>query len=415
MDSPLISIDAFCQPTRLIDAMPAEIYDSLVLREKAMEFLPRPVMLEDEDASAEDTKAQNLFAGLEENSAHSDQENASAPQQLPSTEAAGAEPHEDRFLRTALASDELQKRLFCVYQQARSVLEEQGQTILYLAIGFLEWTESPSALQAKRAPLILIPTELERTKVSASFKLRWTGGDLFPNISLQAKLTEQRITLPEFEMPDYKTGIDQYLHSVATIIARMPNWRVVSDCYLDFFSFTKFVMYRDLDPAAWPEGQTPGEHPLMRALLKPSSDVEQDSGFREDEVDEKLAARGVHHVLDADSSQIAVIEDVKRGRNLAVEGPPGAGKSQTLTNMIAELLMAGKSVLFVSEKMAALEVVKSRLDRVGLGDFCLALHSHKSTKQAVLKELERTLSLPTPRPVSLDDQFAQVEALKSVQ
>ena len=204
---------------QLIDAMPAEIYNSLVLREKAMEFLPRPVMLEDEDTDDEDTKAQDLFAGLEENSAHSDQANASAPQQLPSPEAVGAESHEDRFLQTALASDELQKRLFCVYQQARSVFEEQGQTILYLAIGFLEWTESPSALQAKRAPLILIPTELERPKVSASFKLRWTGGDLFPNISLQAKLTEQRITLPEFEMPDEKTGIDQYLHSVATIIA----------------------------------------------------------------------------------------------------------------------------------------------------------------------------------------------------
>src|SRR2546429_2612640 len=77
-------------------------------------------------------------------------------------------------------------------------------------------------------------------------------------------------------------------------------------------------MYRDLDPAAWPEGQTPGEHPLMQALLNPSPDTEQCPGFREDEVDEKLATRDVHHVLDADSSQIAVIEDVKRGRNLAV-------------------------------------------------------------------------------------------------
>src|SRR5215467_12820264 len=315
---------------QLINAMPPEIYDSLVLHEKVMEFLPRPVMPADKVPSAEDTKDQAFFAGLEASPAHLTQENAPAPQLSPSPEVAG-EPHEDRFLRTALASDELQRRLFYVYQQARSVLEEQGQTILYLAIGFLEWTESPSALQAKRAPLILIPTELERTKISASFKLRWTGGDLFPNISLQAKLTEQRITLPEFEMPDEKMGIDQYLHAVATIIARMPNWRVVSDCYLDFFSFTKFVMYRDLDPAGWPEGQTPDEHPLMRALLNPSSYAAQGSGFREDEVDEKLATRDVHHVLDADSSQIAAIEDIKRGRNLAVEGPPGTGKSQTIT------------------------------------------------------------------------------------
>ena len=121
---------------QLIDAMPAEIYDSLVLREKAMEFLPRPVMPEDEDTGSEDTKAQELFVGLEENSVHPTQENASAPQQSPSPEAAGADPYEDRFLRTALASDELQRRLFYVYQQARSVLEEQGQTILYSAVVF---------------------------------------------------------------------------------------------------------------------------------------------------------------------------------------------------------------------------------------------------------------------------------------
>src|SRR5262249_21503595 len=255
---------------QLINAMPPEIYDSLVLHEKAMEFLPRPVMPADKDPSAEDTKDQAFFAGLEASPAHLTQENAPAPQLSPSPEVAGAEPHEDRFLRTALASDELQRRLFYVYQQARSVLEEQGQTILYLAIGFLEWTESPSALQAKRAPLILIPTELERTKISASFKLRWTGEDLLPNTSLQVKLAEQGIGLPEFEMPDDKTAVEQYMQSVVTSIATMPQWRVMTDCYLDFFSFTKFVIHRDLEPAAWPAGQTPAEHPLIQALLDPA-------------------------------------------------------------------------------------------------------------------------------------------------
>ena len=211
------------------------------MREKAIEFLAKPAILEGK--GTETTKDQELFAELKANPANSEAEDASSPQQSPPSEVEGTEPREDRFLRTALASDELQKRLFYIYQQARSVLEEQGHTILYLALNFLEWTESPSALQVKRAPLILIPTELERTKVSAAFKLRWTGEDLLPNISLQAKLAEQGIALPEFEMPDDKTGIDHYVQAIATSIAMMPQWRVVTDCYLDFFSFTKFVTY----------------------------------------------------------------------------------------------------------------------------------------------------------------------------
>ncbi len=95
--------------------------------------------------------------------------------------------------------------------------------------------------------------------------------------------------------------------------------------------------------------------------------------------------------MDADSSQIAVVEDVKAGKDLVVEGPPGTGKSQTIANTIAELLAQGKSVLFVSEKMAALQVVKSRLDNAGLGELCLEVHSHQTRKKAVLEELEKAL------------------------
>ena len=125
-------------------------------------------------------------------------------------------------------------------------------------------------------------------------------------------------------------------------------------------------------------------------------------------------SEGVYHVMDADSSQIAVIEAVKAGDNLVVEGPPGTGKSQTITNLIAELLAAGKKVLFVSEKMAALEVVKSRLDKVGLGLYCIELHSHKSNKKEVLQELERSLNTRFSHAKSGSDQYTQLDSLKDV-
>ncbi len=126
-------------------------------------------------------------------------------------------------------------------------------------------------------------------------------------------------------------------------------------------------MYKDLDPKSWPDGCFPVNHPLISAIFGYSDNDTSDQGFKEAEVDEKLVFRDLYHVCDADPSQIAVIEDIKSGKNLVVEGPPGTGKSQTIVNTIAELLATGKSVLFVSEKMAALQVVKERLDHVGLG------------------------------------------------
>ena len=263
------------------------------------------------------------------------------------------------------------------------------------------------------APLVLVPVDLERTKVRSSFKLRWTGEDIQTNISLLAKAQEQGVTLLEFEAGEEKEDIDRYFDAVRKAISGILIWEVVEDIYLDFFSFTKFVMYKDLDPTAWPEGRSPAEHPLIKSILTPESNSSSFSGFSEDEIDTKLTSRNVYHVMDADPSQIAVIEDVKTGYNLVVQGPPGTGKSQTIANIIAELLAAGRSVLFVSEKMAALEVVKSRLDSVGLGDFCLELHSRKASKREVLKDLERTLSTMAPDPVSIEGKLDNIEQLKS--
>ena len=102
----------------------------------------------------------------------------------------------------------------------------------------------------------------------------------------------------------------------------------------------------------------------------------------------------------------------KAGKNLVVEGPPGTGKSQTIANMIAEMLSAGKTVLFVSEKMAALEVVKRRLDSAGLSRFCLELHSQTAKKVEFIRELERCIQHPSS-PAADSRDNTQMEALKT--
>jgi len=141
-------------------------------------------------------------------------------------------------------------------------------------------------------------------------------------------------------------------------------------------------MYQDLDPNNWPENQSFEQNPIINAMFNQDDEI-VDICFSEDDVDTMLKSEEIYNVLDADSSQIAVIEDIKSNKNLVVEGPPRTGKSQTIVNLIAELINSGKTVLFVSAKMAALEVIKSRMDNIGLGEFCLELHSHKSNKKEV--------------------------------
>ena len=374
---------------RVIDEIPKEIFDILVLQEKVMQF--KPADKPTEELSLLDDAETELLPWVQDIDP--------------------AEHHTDRRLQTELAREELQKRQYYIHQQAQSVFEEQGYSILYLALGYLEWNESKNAEQLNLAPLILIPVELERQKVRTRFNLRWSGAELFPNLSLEAKLDEQGVELPILGTPEDKADIDVYFQEVTHAVAEQENWSVVPDIYLDFFSFTKFVMYKDLEPEKW----SIDVHPLLGSILGNSTNTTTfgDGGFEPAEIDLKLPSQNLYHVMDADSSQIAVIEEIKNGKNLVVEGPPGTGKSQTISNAIAELLAVGKKVLFVSEKMAALEVVKGRLDSVGLGDFCLELHSHKSNKRAVLNELERTISAPPPPAVDTEGTFAQIDSLKA--
>ena len=379
---------------QVVDEIPKEIFNILVLKERMMQFKPSEQRQED------------VIEEIAPLSQASDADGELLPW-LQETET--AYHHTDRLLQTNLVREELQKRLYYIHHQARSVFEEQGYSVLHLALGFLKWRDREDTDKFYLAPLILIPVELERQKVRTQFKLRWSGAELCPNLSLEAKLAEQGIILPDLETPEDKESIEAYFSSVSEAVSAQGNWHVINDIYLDFFSFTKFVMYKDLEPEVW----NVASHPLLGLVLGEVVNVSKEDGFKPEDVDLKLSSQKVYHVMDADSSQIAVIENIKKGKNLVVEGPPGTGKSQTITNIIAELLAGGKRVLFVSEKMAALEVVKKRLDRVGLGDFCLELHSRKSNKREVLQELERAVSMQVPPGIVETDTFARVDSLKA--
>ena len=314
----------------------------------------------------------------------------------------------DNKLQTAYPSKALQRRLLNTYYTARTAIEEQGVNTLYLALGMLEWYESESSDILRRSPLVLIPVELSRANVRARFRVRYTEEEIGTNLSLQAKfkseLGVQFPDIPDADAPE-QLNVQNYCEEVGSVIRHMPRWTVdESAIALGFFSFAKFLMYRDLDATNWPNDAL-SKHSVLQSVLvtgfqEPKSAISDDA-----HIDEHFNPAETHHVVDADSSQALAIYDVSQGRNLVIQGPPGTGKSQTITNLIAEAIANGKRVLFVAEKMVALEVVKRNLVKVGLGDACLELHSHKMNKKAVVDELSRTLELNQPQMTGLEEKF----------
>ena len=316
-------------------------------------------------------------------------------------------------LTTVHPAAELDRRLLSTFRLANSFIQEQGVNTLFLALGMLQWLDNGANSEPRLAPLVLLPVSLERINPRGQFQMRHTGDDPESNVSLREKLRlEYGVALPE--LPESE-GLDigSYFDSVAEAVSGLSGWTVNRErVALGFFSFSKFLMYRDLDVATWPEDAAPTDHPVIGALLEDGFDEPPPLIGSDDNLDSVLAPGDSYHVVDADGSQTLTLLDVNQGLNLVVQGPPGTGKSQTITNMIAEAMGHGRTVLFVSEKMAALEVVKRRLDNVGLGDACLELHSHKTAKKMVLDELARTLELGRPRTGAAAEDLTELARLR---
>ncbi len=304
----------------------------------------------------------------------------------------------DSYLQTGYSTKELQRRLSKTTDEAHTYIEEQGVNALFLGLGMLHWYEADSSDDERLAPLVLIPIELSRTSITSEFQVAYTGDGIGGNLSLQAKLQNDfrlKIELPEFDENtdenDFKLA--DYLKRIEGQIAHQSRWHVEQDeIVLGFFAHSKYMMYMDLDEANWEYD----DHPIISRLLGNGFSGQlgaQLKPFTREEIDEYLSVANNFHVMDADSSQAQAILKARQGNNLVIQGPPGTGKSQTIANIIAEFVGSGKTVLFVAEKMAALEVVKRRLDEVDIGDLCLALHSYKTNKKTVLDELHKTLKL----------------------
>ena len=268
-------------------------------------------------------------------------------------------------------------------KKAREFIEETGVNVAYMAFGFIHWKENDSSNLMFRAPILLVPVQLEQASAVEPYYIKSTGDDILVNPTFAYKMdAEYGVKLPEYA----DEGLTAYLETIKRLVAKL-QWTVTSECKIGIFSFLKINMYRDLKDNA----SAILANQNVRQLLGEPIGKEEMSGNGETSVPVVDPLIELHSVVDADSSQIEAIEMAKSGKSFVLQGPPGTGKSQTISNIIAECLSDGKKVLFVSEKLAALNVVYDKLKQAGLSEFCLELHSHKANKKDVIADICRTL------------------------
>ncbi len=294
-------------------------------------------------------------------------------------------------LLVELPAVELDRCLVTMARAARESLQEGGARTLFVALGLLRWRGPEAAADdpAHHAPIVLLPVELRRAGAGDRYRLvEVAGEDARVNETLLEKLRADlgvTIAAPAAVGDDGALALAPVFAAFAAACADRAGWAVVPAARLGVFSFTRAVMWTDL--AARQDAVLAA--PLVRHLACSAGEP-----FAAD----APAADGAEALpselfcpLDADASQLAAVRAAEAGRSFVLQGPPGTGKSQTIANLIAQCLARGQTVLFVAEKIAALEVVQRRLAGVGLGDFCLPLHSHRAQKRAIVEDLGRVL------------------------
>lgn len=284
-------------------------------------------------------------------------------------------------LHSCLSQAELNRKMNSIFRSARTSMEENGVSTLYLSLGQLRW---PDDRRLHYAPIVLVPVDLVRKGAKNGYAIRMRDEEAQINITLLEFLKQKyniRIKglLPP---PEDEHGLDIPL--IFTIIRRaivnMEGWEVFETACLGNFQFSQFIMWNDVHT----NPQFLQNNKIVNSLI--NGQIQWNSTLPQ-----PVNPGDLQLPVLADSSQVQAIHAADVGSSFVLHGPPGTGKSQTITALIGNALGHGKTVLFVAEKKAALEVVQNRLNRLGIADFCLELHSNKATKKAVLDHLARGL------------------------
>lgn len=360
----------------IIDEMADLVFEDLVFNAKSFYL---------DDYKEDDTPEDGLFGETEPD------------RTLPQTETTSqvASRYRDNLLQTSFSEKELERRLRKLYQEHKTMIEETGANSLFMAMGFLEWSDNEHDRKTVQAPLLLVPVRLlrEGSAGQARYSLSFDDGALDTNYSLVEKLKKDfDINFPPLEEEEKP---ESYWRRVDISIERKKadGWKVAREMVLGLFRFNRQVMWHDLKPSRWPSHAPLVNKKVLKRILLGPKEGDQPPGqifedYPQDDEETSNTPSDISLIRDADSFQYsALIDSFACDSGLVIEGPPGTGKSQTITNLIASALGQGLSVLFVAEKIAALDVVYKRLTESGLDPFCLQLHGLKTNKKELLKSI----------------------------
>jgi very-short-patch-repair endonuclease len=293
-------------------------------------------------------------------------------------------------LRSYLPENELGASLTQLYRASRLSLEENGANTLYVSLGMLKWYETTESERPRYAPILLMPVEIIKKSAQRGFIIRTREEETMMNITLLEMLRQDfGINIGGLDnLPRDESGVDvrMVLNSIRQAIMTNKRWDVEEQIFLGIFSFSKFIMWNDIHQNT----EQLSKNKIVSSLISGKIEWNIPENNNSGDFDELHHPANIVLPISADSSQLEAITESVKDQSFVLHGPPGTGKSQTITNIISNALYNGKKVLFVAEKMAALSVVRDRLENIGVGPFCLELHSNKSKKSAVLEQLKRT-------------------------
>ena len=299
----------------------------------------------------------------------------------------------NRNIGLVLRSQAQETSLRFFEKERRKSFEETGSNILYLAIGFIQYFENPKSVNPCYAPIVLVPIDLVRHSKD-NYSIKGREEPPFLNISIFEFFHQEfglncddLLTQIDFESEDI--DIDVVLNTVAERISKLSRASIIRTAAINVFNFSKAVMWSDV---RFRKAEL-SKNKVIKSIIEGRFACEDDDQIGNDYDDDASNPEDLAIPLPADSSQIIAIEDCTKGKSFILQGPPGTGKSQTITNMIVNAIYHGKTVLFVAEKMAALEVVQKRLNQLCLGRFALEAHSAKADKSSLMAQFEERILL----------------------
>lgn len=313
--------------------------------------------------------------------------------------------HDDADIQTLLLPEQLDRVGRSLHDRGHAFERETGVNVLHAVFGILEWNEPGSSRTPARSPLLLLEVRMSRRKAPGGTEYHICGeNELGLNTTLAQTLSAQY----GLDLPLYAGGsVEDYLEAVAVLAPPGWHWSVRREALVGVFPSSRIAMYRDLDP----DNDNVVESPIIETMLASVGGDGTTYAEVYDTDDPDVERRVPHLVMDADASQFSSLVDVANGANVAIEGPPGSGKSQTIVNLIASAMADGKKVLFVAEKLTALDVVRNRLDAVGLGEFVLPLQAGRGSRDAVFQSLEDRLMMESPPAGSAEAHRARHASL----